>query len=231
MYEQGKAATFKESQLHHKRGHFPAVNVGVTHSQGTKEPKYLNLDPQIEIMISHLLGMAETKHVVTFANGKLLITSQRGCFNSPAVAFATWSPRLFDYYRTYTDKLFEKMPHLPCIFGAKCVFPCATFNFGPHICTLSHCDQMNLPFGLCAMQSLGWFDYGGHLVLANIKNNNWVPCRLSHLTPLSHPCPSQYTCSATWDSNVTHTILCRQNLLLHRQWLQETGDPSQGRPC
>lgn len=69
------------------------------------------------------------------------------------------------------DSLFEEMPHLRRIFGRKCVFACAAFNFGPRVCTTSHRDQLNLPHGWCAIFALGSFDakLGGHLVLDDVE--------------------------------------------------------------
>ncbi|KJA14627.1 hypothetical protein HYPSUDRAFT_208543 [Hypholoma sublateritium FD-334 SS-4] len=76
-----------------------------------------------------------------------------------------------DHNEEYTDKLFKKMPHLRRIFGKKSVFPATAFNFGPRVCTESHRDQLNLAFGWCSIQALGWFDpeLGRHLVLDDIK--------------------------------------------------------------
>ena len=47
------------------------------------------------------------------------------------------------------------------------MFASATVNFGPRTQCFKHTDAANLPFGLCAITSLGSFDpkLGGHLVL------------------------------------------------------------------
>ncbi|KAJ7818426.1 hypothetical protein B0H14DRAFT_3089505 [Mycena olivaceomarginata] len=52
----------------------------------------------------------------------------------------------------------------------KSVFSCAAFNFG-NVCCFKHRDVCNLPFGWCAVQSLGNFDphLGGHLILWDLK--------------------------------------------------------------
>lgn len=91
--------------------------------------------------------------------------------NKPIAAFAMWGPDLYRYYKERTDKLYVKMPHLRRIFGNKSVFACAAFNFGPRVCTIGHRDQLNLPFGWCAIQAIGWFDprYGSHLILDDLK--------------------------------------------------------------
>ncbi|KAJ6451730.1 hypothetical protein C8R45DRAFT_1057096 [Mycena sanguinolenta] len=82
--------------------------------------------------------------------------------------FQLWAPRLFSYYREYNEKLSGSgaWSHLRRPFPNS-VFSCAAFNFGPRVCTFKHRDVCNLPFGWCAIQSLGNFDatIGGHLVL------------------------------------------------------------------
>lgn len=69
------------------------------------------------------------------------------------------------------DLLFEKMPHLRRIFSRKCVFACMALNFGPRVCTVSHRDQLNLPYGWCGIFAVGSFDpkFGGHLVLDDLR--------------------------------------------------------------
>ncbi|KAJ7864212.1 hypothetical protein B0H14DRAFT_2203162, partial [Mycena olivaceomarginata] len=84
--------------------------------------------------------------------------------------FKLWAPRLHDYYVDYNKRLSTRFPELKCPF-AKSVFSCAAFNFGSNVWTFKHRDVCNLPFGLCAVQSLGNFDpqRGGHLVLWDLK--------------------------------------------------------------
>ena len=47
------------------------------------------------------------------------------------------------------------------------MFAAAALNFGPRTVCFKHTDSANLPFGFCAITSLGSFDptRGGHLVL------------------------------------------------------------------
>jgi hypothetical protein len=51
------------------------------------------------------------------------------------------------------------------------VFPAATFNLGPRTACIPHMDHANLPFGWCAISSLGTFNpaLGGHLVLEELR--------------------------------------------------------------
>ncbi|KAJ7304692.1 hypothetical protein DFH08DRAFT_825446 [Mycena albidolilacea] len=63
----------------------------------------------------------------------------------------------------------------------------STFNFGTNVWTFKHCDVCNLPFGLCAVQSLGNFDAqaGGHLMLWDLKLVVEFPAGALILLPLA----------------------------------------------
>ncbi|PBK60382.1 hypothetical protein ARMSODRAFT_990951 [Armillaria solidipes] len=72
--------------------------------------------------------------------------------------FATWAPDLFHYYAMYLCDLL--MHDISLVMNwTSCIFAAATFNFA------------NLPFGWCAITTLGRFDprFGGHLVLWDLK--------------------------------------------------------------
>jgi hypothetical protein len=77
-----------------------------------------------------------------------------------------WYPELHAYY----DKIFKtalaKDPRLVRNYESS-VFASAAINFGPRTQCFKHTDFANLPFGLCAITSLGSFNpkRGGHLVL------------------------------------------------------------------
>ncbi|KAJ7203289.1 hypothetical protein GGX14DRAFT_570173 [Mycena pura] len=85
-------------------------------------------------------------------------------------AFNLWAPRLHAYYVDHNAQLGVRMPHLRRPFP-KSVFACTAFNFGNSVWTFKHRDVCNLPFGWCAIQSMGKFDAtkGGHLVLWDLK--------------------------------------------------------------
>ncbi len=53
----------------------------------------------------------------------------------------------------------------------KSVFMATTINLGDKVVTMKHKDQANLPSGLCAVVSMGSYDYklGGQLVLHELK--------------------------------------------------------------
>ncbi|PPQ67439.1 hypothetical protein CVT26_007233 [Gymnopilus dilepis] len=145
----GKAAAFRKSHVEHPRGAFPAVNVGITHGQGTQRPVNLQTH-ELKGVVEELLADENVQRLATFGSA----------------CFALWAPHVYGYYKEHLDKLFERMPDLRRIFP-KSVFPTAAFNFGPNVWTFKHRDVKNCPFGFCAIQSLGRFDptKGGHLIL------------------------------------------------------------------
>lgn len=73
MLAAGQATAFTSKQMHHKRGDFPAINVGVTHGRGTVEPKCLRIDPGQKEMVEGLLGLASLKRMALFANGAQIL--------------------------------------------------------------------------------------------------------------------------------------------------------------
>ncbi|KAJ7748710.1 hypothetical protein B0H14DRAFT_2406021 [Mycena olivaceomarginata] len=106
-----------------------------------------------------------------FASGECaLISVTYSALNSPIAAFRVWAPRLHQYYIDYNARLNLRHPDLKCPFP-KSVFSCVVFNLGGNVWTFKHRDVCNLPFGWCAVQSLGNFDpqLGRHLVLWDLK--------------------------------------------------------------
>lgn len=85
-------------------------------------------------------------------------------------AFATWAPRLFSYYASHLQALLDNDESASRNFSNS-VWASATFNFGPQTACYKHRDTANLPFGWCAITSLGSFDpvKGGHLVLWDLE--------------------------------------------------------------
>lgn len=84
--------------------------------------------------------------------------------------FATWAPKLFDYYFMHMTSLFNRYgDRLRRNFAT--VFACSTFNFGPSTVSFPHTDSANLPYGWCPITTLGPFDpkKGGHLVLWELQ--------------------------------------------------------------
>ncbi|KAG6819392.1 hypothetical protein H0H93_012239 [Arthromyces matolae] len=83
-----------------------------------------------------------------------------------ASVFATYAPRVHEYYRSNMQSLLDHNPHLHHNFP-RSTFAACTFNLGPRTTTLPHVDRSNLAWGWCAITALGNFnaDLGGHLVL------------------------------------------------------------------
>ncbi|KAJ7915782.1 hypothetical protein B0H13DRAFT_2231807 [Mycena leptocephala] len=131
-----------------------AINVGLSYGKGQTTPTWLHND-DYDALADRLLA---NEHLNRLAH-------------SPAVpAFALWAPRLYQYYHDHDKRLRKRFPHLGRPF-VKSVFSCVAINFGPDVWTFRHRDVLNLPFGWCAIQSLGKFDptKGGHLVLWDLK--------------------------------------------------------------
>ena len=84
--------------------------------------------------------------------------------------FSSWSPRLFKCYCDYLKELLKRHPELFPNFPNS-PWASATINFGPKMVCFKHRDFNNLPFGWCAITSLGDFDptLGGHLILWELK--------------------------------------------------------------
>lgn len=70
ILEEGRSARFKPEERHHRRGNFPALNVGITYGKGTKSPVNLRHDRHGE-MLKRLCASSDIKRLATFASGKL----------------------------------------------------------------------------------------------------------------------------------------------------------------
>lgn len=137
----------------HRRGLFAAVTVGLTFGKGQTSPTWLQ-NKSYPGLTDRLLHNPDIARMANFAS----------------FCFKLWAPRLHNYYVDYNARLRTRFPELKRPFP-KSVFSCAAFNFGSNVWTFKHRDVCNLPFGMCAVQSLGNFDpqRGGHLVLWDLK--------------------------------------------------------------
>ncbi|KAG6905636.1 hypothetical protein DXG01_001482 [Tephrocybe rancida] len=153
IMEEGRNTNFSHDKMHHKRGDFPAVNIGVTMGLGATYPMNLRTGPHADMM-DHLLA---NKYVVRMAD----------CADA---AFNFWAPNIHKLYHDTLNLLFKGLPYLRRIFPCS-IFPAAAFNFGLNIFTKAHRDTMNLPVGWCAIQALGKFGHmkGGHMVFPCLK--------------------------------------------------------------
>lgn len=89
--------------------------------------------------------------------------------------FAHYGPKLFVHYRDTMRELYEHHPLLrpgaiPGDIDPYVPWAAATYNMGPRVESVEHCDQGNIAYGWCAVVSFGNYDYknGGHLVLPEL---------------------------------------------------------------
>ncbi|TFK61426.1 hypothetical protein BDN72DRAFT_936115, partial [Pluteus cervinus] len=159
MLQEGETVEFLRKDKRHRRGNFPAVNVGVMHGKGTQHPINISTAPYAST-IQRLLENPDVQRLAAFSSA----------------AFQQWFPQIFDYYKQRLDRLWAE--YTQCDDGrplkknfSRSIYTSAAFNFGPQVCTFKHRDHLNCPFGLCAVQSLGRFDHtkGGHIVLWEAK--------------------------------------------------------------
>ncbi|KAG5719788.1 hypothetical protein E4T56_gene7277 [Termitomyces sp. T112] len=141
---------FPRKSKHHRRGNFFAVPFGVSHGGGRKRPTVRRQTPEATSVLARLNASTPFKRIAHFASS----------------VFATWAPRLYDYYVDRLGATFEHGKDLKRIFVGS-IFPSATYNFGPSTACFLHTDAANLPFGWCSITALGRFDSkkGGHIVL------------------------------------------------------------------
>ncbi|KAJ7773776.1 hypothetical protein B0H14DRAFT_3508724 [Mycena olivaceomarginata] len=167
---QGHASVFPAAMCRHRRGLFAAINVGLCYGKGQAAPTWLN-NKEHTALAQSLLANKDIIRMANFASCALpalaLLFAPFRPF--PKVAFRLWAPRLYQHYFDNNKRLNAAFPDLKHPFP-KSVFACAAFNFG-NVWTFKHQDVCNLPFGWCAVQSLGQFDAtkGGHLVLWDLK--------------------------------------------------------------
>ncbi|KAI0312027.1 hypothetical protein OF83DRAFT_1218980, partial [Amylostereum chailletii] len=90
--------------------------------------------------------------------------------------FSPWSslkavaPGLHGHIKDLVDDVLAKNPSLKKPFKTG-IYPVCTFNVGPRVVTYIHKDNMNLPYGWCAVTALGDYDpeQGGHLYLQDLN--------------------------------------------------------------
>ncbi|KAK7023266.1 hypothetical protein R3P38DRAFT_3195291 [Favolaschia claudopus] len=153
MKSLGSASQFPAAMRKHRRGLFAAVNVGLTMGKGQPEPTWLD-GGDYSALAEQLIQNEDIQRMASFAS----------------YAFALWAPRLHDHYVKNNAKLRTHCPDLRRLFPNS-VFSCAAFNFARNVWTFKHRDVCNIPYGWCAIQSMGNFDAtkGGHLILWDLK--------------------------------------------------------------
>ncbi|EKM73873.1 hypothetical protein AGABI1DRAFT_133939 [Agaricus bisporus var. burnettii JB137-S8] len=133
---------FHPEQLNHRRGNYPAVNVGMMADRGLIEPTNLKVPSNVSTGVSQLSKCHEMERLLKFCD----------------TSFQKWAPNLHAYYRQTMDKL-GNHPKYRNIEGAGqgSVFGSMTVNYGSSVVTVPHRDHKNLAFGWCAVVALGDF--------------------------------------------------------------------------
>ncbi|KAJ7829965.1 hypothetical protein B0H14DRAFT_2593601 [Mycena olivaceomarginata] len=151
---QGQASHFPAAMCRHRRGLFAAINVGLTYGKGQRAPTWMDNKDHTSLA-QQLLANEDITRMANFAS----------CTSSSSL----WAPRLHRHYVDNNARLSVALPNLQRPFP-KSVFASVAFNFG-NVWTFKHRDVCNLPFGWCAVQSLGRFDptLGGHLILWDLN--------------------------------------------------------------
>ena len=138
----------------HRRGTYYGLTCGISHGNGTLSPINLQVPTSKRATLHKLLGDHNVQRMAGHANA----------------ALHYWAPELWQRYSKALKTIVEDNKSLEKPFLGS-VFPCTTFNFGPHVWTYIHRDSQNVAYGFCAIHALGRFDpkKGGHLVLWDLQ--------------------------------------------------------------
>ena len=142
--------SFGPKDLDHRRGPFPALAAGVSMGGGQPMPGNLAHNRLNRKVLRKLLHHPSLIRISKHTNG----------------AFATWFPKMYEYYRHTLGSLYKQDEELERLFPDS-VWAAMSFNFGPATWCYRHKDWGNLAFGVCVITSAGKFDstLGGHLIL------------------------------------------------------------------
>ncbi|PPR07568.1 hypothetical protein CVT24_008783 [Panaeolus cyanescens] len=152
LHEESARAPYQPGVSKHRRGEFTAIGFGISFGGGQTKAQRLATGHH-HALVEQFLASHDISRIASFADS----------------AFATWSPRLYEYYRTTLHKASAHTGQ-PINFPGSC-FAAMSVNMGGHVCCFKHRDCVNLAFGWCAITSLGDFDptKGGHFVLWDLK--------------------------------------------------------------
>ncbi|KAF9527082.1 hypothetical protein CPB83DRAFT_429994 [Crepidotus variabilis] len=153
MEKLGGSASFSDKETSHLRGHFPAINAGISLGPGGKIPTRVLVGSHEE-MVQCLLDNKDVQRLASHQDA----------------SFKFWQPKLYAHYDNMMAKLKGRMPNLRKNF-TRSIFASTAFNFPPNVRTFRHRDVRNLPYGMCAIHALGDFEHksGGHLILWDLK--------------------------------------------------------------
>ncbi|EIW51293.1 uncharacterized protein TRAVEDRAFT_54687 [Trametes versicolor FP-101664 SS1] len=124
-----------------RRGAYAAATCGISYGGGQTHVRNMSLSAHNQTVLDALLRHQAVRRVANFGDA----------------AFQLFAPRLHDYYDRTLTGLCTRDPSLRRNFERN-VFANATFNLGPRTVAYKHRDNLNLPWGWCAITAIGSFN-------------------------------------------------------------------------
>ncbi|KAI0644163.1 hypothetical protein C8Q79DRAFT_1002104 [Trametes meyenii] len=154
MQKAAGSCKFKDEQVKHRRGNYPALDAGVSYGGGQQVPTNLKHTKKNGRALQELRSHPAMVRLAGFGSS----------------ALATYAPRVHRNIRSKLGAIHKHNPSLRVNF-TNSIFPGAAFNFGPSTVCFVHVDWANDSCGFCHVVALGDFDpqQGGHLVLFPFK--------------------------------------------------------------
>ncbi|KAG6827849.1 hypothetical protein H0H92_010265 [Tricholoma furcatifolium] len=173
--ERGRFDDDRKSSVH-RRGAFPALNVGTMYGMGTTAPTQLN-NGRFTGLVNKIIRSEPFQRLMPYGSATVQI----------------WAPRLYEYLHSHLNWIWDQ--GYPGVFKIcpRSVFPTAALNFGGKVRTFKHRDCMNLPFSFCNILALGKFD---PLVSAEL-----ILWELGLIVPLPHAISINILSACTTHSN------------------------------
>ncbi|KAI0316284.1 hypothetical protein OF83DRAFT_1060603, partial [Amylostereum chailletii] len=139
----------------HRRGTYPVLSTGF--SMGTGRTVAGNMKPEND----------EQEEAMRYLVDHPAFTRIVGHIDTSLKAGA---PKLHRHIGALVEEVMDADPLLKKPF-ANTVYPACTFNLGKKVATFVHKDNLNLPYGWCAVTALGEYDFemGGHLYLRDLN--------------------------------------------------------------
>lgn len=210
IIREGQTANFPSKEKKHRRGPFPAKQRGVQYGKGQPQPTDLKNGPY-DAMLERLTDDPDiARHATYQSSAPLTLSSLLLMQIFTVAAFKLWAPKVYSYYKSHLDAMYDKLPHLKFTRNfPKSIYPCITYNFGGNVWTYKHRDVLNCPFGWCVIQALGNFNptKGGHLILWDLKLVVQFPPNSTILIPSATMAHSNIPVQEG-DSRVSFTQYC-----------------------
>jgi hypothetical protein len=136
-------------------------------SNSEQQPRNLCHNNANAAALSKLISNNSVQKVTGFASSKTYaFISITIPIKYKVGAFATWMPKLHEYYMDHLDALLQHDCKLQQNFHNS-IWSSMTINFSPRTCCKQHMDFNNLPFRICSIYAAGRYELkeDGHLVL------------------------------------------------------------------